>query len=186
MTSARMVIGVVCCFAAAIGLVWKTLARPIPAKGELKLIEGEVRDVASGIGDPKTRGDSYPVIHIVGRIGAYCYLGWFPRSDRIRELIKPGDRIRFLSDTPDGNRWVWEIEKDGAVVVSYDEVRAAVSANRGIDPYLAGALFFAGAFGTFRIVRSRNMPNKAPEPTPGSVTPRATKVSRNETTESES
>ena len=155
MNEGRSIFAIVCCFVIAIGLTWKLVARPIPKKSDLKLIEGEVRQVSAGIGDPKTRTDNHPVIHMVGRIGAYQYLGWFPNPDRIHQLIKAGDRIRFLSDTPDGKRWIWEVEKDGTVLVAYEEVRAAVSANRAVDPYLALALFVAGVFGTVKIVRAR-------------------------------
>lgn len=155
MNEVRVLIAVIGCFCAAIGLTWKMFARPIPKKSELMVIEGVVREVTTVT--RKTRSDSarHPVVHIEGRIGAYRYLDWFPDPDRIHREVQPGDRIRFLSDTPDGNRWIWQLEKGGRQIVTYDEVFTAVSTNRGIDPYLAALAALAGGYGVVRIVRAR-------------------------------
>src|SRR5436190_19480674 len=135
MKDAKQLFLIICFFGAAIGLIWRTFARPMPTKSELMSIEGVVRDVT--IGTRKSRYDiaHYPVIHIEGRNDAYSYLDWFPDPERIYREIHAGDRVRFLSDTPNGSRWIWQLEKEGRQVIAYDEVFAAVSSNRGTYPY---------------------------------------------------
>jgi hypothetical protein len=176
MANARTLFAIVGCFVAAIGLTWRIFAHPIPKKNDLMPIEGIVREVTTGVRKSKYDTARYPMIHIVGRIGAYSYLDWFPDPDRIYQNVQPGDRIRILSDTPEGNRWVWQLEKDGKLIVNYDDVLSAVRSNRGIDPYLALFLALAGLFGVFRFVRMREKKaNQSVQPMPGSVTPRAPK-----------
>ena len=173
MTHVRSLIATIACLVAAAVLGWRTIAHPPPKKDQLMKIEGVVREVVTATRQSRSGGGSYPVIRIEGRIGSYTYLDWFPEPQRIYDL-KPGDRVRLLSDTPDGNRWVWQLEKDGRLVVGYDEVLAAVRANQRYDPLLAIGLGIAGIAGLYFFVRSlRKEPNKALEPTPGSVTPRA-------------
>ncbi|MBL9200491.1 MAG: hypothetical protein JNL39_08290 [Opitutaceae bacterium] len=118
-------------------------------------IEGTVGSVFSESRKNRYSTATFPAIRIVGRTATYRYLDWFPDPDRIHRLVEAGDKVRFLSDTPDGNRWIWHLEKDGKVIVSYDEVFAAVRSNRGIDPYLAAGLLVAGLIGSWFYVRSK-------------------------------
>jgi hypothetical protein len=64
--------------------------------------------------------------------------------------------VRLLSDTPKGNRWIWNLEKDGRTVVPYDEVVAAVRHNNSLDPLFALALALLGGYLPFSFARSIN------------------------------
>ena len=55
-------------------------------------------------------------------------------EQRICVNVRQGrDRVRWLSDTPKGNRWIWKLDKDGRTVVPYDEVLEAVRYNHNSD-----------------------------------------------------
>ena len=93
------------------------------------------------------------MLHLVGEADGFGYLDWFPEPERISQL-KPGDRVRLLSDTPNGNRWIWNLEKDGRTVVPYDDVLAAVRHNSSVDPYIALVLALLGSYLLFAFLRS--------------------------------
>jgi hypothetical protein len=139
------------CLVGAVILGWRTFMHPLPTKAQLTAFEGTVSDVRMVPRSPSPV--TYPMLHLVGESGGFGYLDWFPEPERISQL-KPGDRVRLLSDTPNGNRWIWNLEKDGRTVVPYDEVFAAVRYNNRFDPYLALVVALLGGFMLFSFIKS--------------------------------
>jgi len=139
------------CLVGGVILGWRTLAQPPPTKAQLIAFEGIVSSVSTATRSPSPV--TYPVLHLAGDREGFGYLDWFPRPERISEL-KPGDRVRLLSDTPNGNRWIWNLEKDGRTVIAYDEVFATVRYNNSADPYIALLLLLVGGYLVFSFIRS--------------------------------
>jgi len=130
---------------------WRTLMHPPPTKAQLTAFEGTVSHVRMVPRSPSPV--TYPMLHLVGEADGFGYLDWFPEPERISQL-KPGDQVRLLSDTPNGNRWIWNLEKDGRTVVCYDQVLATVRYNNSADPYIALVLALMGSYLLFYFVRS--------------------------------
>src|SRR5262245_55760498 len=107
------------CLVGGVILGWRTLAHPLPTKTQLTTFEGIVSHVSIVPRSPSPV--TYPELHLIGEQYGFGYLDWFPRPERVSNL-KPGDQVRLLSDTPNGNRWIWQLEKDGHTIIGYDEV----------------------------------------------------------------
>jgi hypothetical protein len=138
---AKKLIAVAACLVGAAILGWRSLATSPPKKEQLAVIQGTVQNIREV---KRTEDKTHPLLFIEGRPDPFFYLDWFPQPERIYQEVKAGDRVRLLSDTGTGNRWIWELEKDGRTIVAYQEVLGAVRANNRYDPYLALALGIAG------------------------------------------
>lgn len=147
----RDIISFAACLIAGIGLGLRSWAHQVPGRGDLSVIEGTVSRVGTGTRFSRFKNIEYPIVFVRGQTEGFRFLDWFPSPDRIYRLLQPGDRVRLFSDVAE-NRWLWEIEKDGKVVVAYDEVLTAVRANMRFDPYLAIGLTAIGLAGTIAIV----------------------------------
>ncbi len=154
MSRLRPLIPIIACLVGACFLGWRSIAKAPPKQEQLTTIEGVVRDVTTGTRSNRYNSARYPVIRLEGHAEGFKYLDWFPQPRRIYDELKAGDRVRLLSDTPDGDHWVWQVEKDGRVIVSYAEIHGAVQDNRRYDPYLAIILGAVGLFGFRRWRRS--------------------------------
>jgi hypothetical protein len=139
------------CLVGGVRFAWRICMHPPPTKAQLTMFDGTVSHVQMVPRSPSPV--TYPMLHLVGETEGFGYLDWFPEPERISEL-KPGDWVRLLSDTPNGNRWIWNLEKDGRTVVPYDEVLATVRHNDRFDPYFASALVLVGSYMLFFFVRS--------------------------------
>jgi len=139
------------CMVGAVILGWRTLAHPPPTKAQLRAFEGTVSHVRLVPRSPSPV--TYPILYLVGETEGFGYLDWFPNPERISGL-KPGEHVRLLSDTPNGNRWIWNLEKDGRTVVAYDEVLASVRYNNSVDPYIALILALMGGYLAWSFVKS--------------------------------
>ncbi len=133
-------------------LAWRSVMRPLPVRSQLAVIDGVVAEV--GIGTRAASGSDveFPVVRLKGCAHEFRYLDWFPAPWRM-EALNPGDNVRLLSDT---NRyhWIWELQKDGQIITSYDEVAAAVQRNNRSDPYLAIFLLALGTGSAVWYVRT--------------------------------
>ena len=145
------------CLAGGALLGWRTLAHSPPTKSQLAAFEGIVSSVKMATRSPSPV--TYPVLYLSGEREGFGYLDWFPNPERISGL-KPGDRVRLLSDTPNGNRWIWNLEKDGRTVVAYEGVLAAVRYNNSADPYIVLILSLMGGYLLFSFVRSLRKPGE--------------------------
>lgn len=121
---------------------WNCLMHPLPLRSELAVIEGTIAEVGTAT-RPSSREDvEFPVIRLNGYVHEFKYLDWFPMPERI-EGLHPGEHVRLLSDT-NRNHWLWELQRDGQVIISYEEIAATVKHNRRSRPYLAIFLLVLG------------------------------------------
>ena len=139
------------CLVGGVLMGWRTLMHPPPSKAQLTAFEGSVNRVTMVPRSPSPV--TYPLLYLADETAGFGYLDWFPEPERISEL-KPGDRVRLLSDTPNGNRWIWSLEKDGKTVVAYEEVLAAVRSNNSFDPIIAVILALMGSYLVFSLIKS--------------------------------
>lgn len=90
---------------------------------------------------------SHPVIIINGQ--KYHYLDSAPGADDLMETIRPGERISIWTDAK--NNWVWQIERNGELIVTYDEIQKVVIANRSLDPVFGVGSIIVGVVIAWRL-----------------------------------
>jgi hypothetical protein len=73
-------------------------------------------------------------VRLYGREGVLIYIEWYTLSGvslEIRDLIKVGDKIRILVGRGrDGREYIWQIEKDNRILISYDEIKKVAQKSR--------------------------------------------------------
>jgi hypothetical protein len=153
----RPLFATICCFIAAPILIYRSFVG-IPAESDLTRVEGEVAEVLLVERSNKYENTEYPAITLVGRDEVFRYLDWFPHPEALLQAIRPGDHVEMLSDVGK-NGWLWQIEKDGNIIVGYGDIRKAVVGNNRFDPLLGIGLLLVGCFGVYRLINTRELTN---------------------------
>lgn len=156
MKSIRLVIAVGACFIGAGVLLWRSYVQSLPRREQLEKIDAAVSETGMGHRNSRRSNATFPVLRLNGRSETFKYLDWFPKLEVISSEIKAGDQVTILSDT-ERNLWIWEVQKDGRTIVSYDEILAAVRDNNRFDPLLGFLLAGAGVFGIYRLMKLRTV-----------------------------
>jgi hypothetical protein len=124
-----------------------SLTKDIPTKEELKHISGRLQnvDIVEGYSFWR-KNPQYPVLLLEGSEDRYIYLHWFPGADKLFGILEIGDYIAILTDNDHekSNKWVWQLERNGAMFVSYNEVSDAVRKRNSVDPIMGLIMLFAG------------------------------------------
>jgi hypothetical protein len=124
----------------------------LPALDQLTTVTG---DVASA--DVETRRSRRSQSQFLAvRIGdnpAASYLDRFPDFERIAATIKPGDRVTAWVDVGQNN-YIWQLDKGGERLVSYDQVAEAQRSNSRNNA-LFGILFLVVGLGTLVVMMWR-------------------------------
>jgi hypothetical protein len=145
----KMVLLITACLSVAVVLGWRSL-HGSPKKEQLARVEGVIDSVLMY---SPVQGTTHPLVRVRGRPEAFLYLPWFPEPERIYRELKPGDQVRLLSDTP-GEHLIWEIEKDGRAITTYEQTLAAVRSNNSVDPYIALLLGLVGVAVLLELAKS--------------------------------
>ena len=95
------------------------------AIGDLKTFENPISD----IWEEENKISSHEVIRFTGRNGNYKFMGWSPHQDLIDDEVAIGETIKVWSDVGD-NYWIWKIEKNSQVLLSYDEFLSSMKTNK--------------------------------------------------------
>jgi hypothetical protein len=153
----RQLIAITCCFIAAPILIYRSVTG-LPSESELTKVEGIVTEVLMVKRSNKYEQTTHPAIAISGYDELFLYLDWFPRPEALTQELRQGDHIVVLSDTGENN-WLWQVQKDGNLIVEYADIRKAVASNNRLDPLLGGGLLIAGCFGVYRLIRKGRSSN---------------------------
>lgn len=117
---------------------------PLPATKDLKKVSGVVR-YETGVRSTRRSKTKYHILIVGKPSNQFKYLDWFPRSSELKNLVKPEDFVTVWVNAGK-NDWVWQIKRDGEVVISHAEVSKAVSANSRFDWLFGIGLFALGIF----------------------------------------
>lgn len=155
----RLLIIAVACLVGGVVLILHPFA-VVPALDELTKVTGEVTVVME---TRRTRYTSpqYPVLTVRGSSGRYKYLDWFPRAEEIPAMLNPGDRVTLWTDAGKLD-WVWQIERDGQIIIPYQDVRDAVAANWLFYPILGVVVLSIGVGAAYFLYRSYATPPAPP------------------------
>jgi hypothetical protein len=124
-----------------------TLIKDIPTKEELKHISGRLHKIDIDEHYSFWRDNpQYPVLLLEGTEDRYIYLHWFPGADELSGILEIGDYIAILTDNDNEktNKWVWQLERNGAMFVDYSEVSDAVRKRNSADPIAGLIMLFSG------------------------------------------
>ena len=92
---------------------------------ELKTFEKPISD----IWEEENKISSHNVIRFTGRNGNYKFMEWSPHQDLIDDEVAIGETIKVWSDVGD-NYWIWKIEKNGQILLSYEEFMRSMKTNK--------------------------------------------------------
>jgi hypothetical protein len=139
------------CLVAGPLLVYRHFAG-LPQFDELSKVAGTV-GVETTTRTTRYAKHRHPVLVVSGSSTRYSYLDWFPRVEEIPRLLKDGDEVTLWIEP--GRNWVWQIERGGEQLVSYQEIRDAVAANERFNLLIGSAVFLLGVAAAFMLYRSR-------------------------------
>jgi hypothetical protein len=121
----------------------------VPELNQLTSLTGEVAKV-----DVETRRSRRSTSHTLAvRIGEHptaYYPHTLPGFERLAASIQEGDRVTALVDTGDSNQ-IYQIEKDGQQLVSYEQVAEARKSNNRNNGLL-GVLFLGVGVGVIGVM----------------------------------
>lgn len=131
----RVVVLAVGCLASGTYLMVRQMwEAPLPAKEVLQAVSGTLQ-LETGVRTSRRSWTEYPVLVIGGQ--RYTYMEWFPDADTLPDRIRTGDTVSILADAE--NKWVWQIERNGEVIVPYAAVREKSSRIEPGAPSLAAS-----------------------------------------------
>jgi hypothetical protein len=151
----RLLIIAIGCLVACPVLLYRYYAG-MPEFAELSKVSGEVR-LKMESRRARRSTSTYPVLTFLETPGTYHYLDWFPRAEQIPTLVRPGNQITIWTDAG-RNNWVWQIEKDNQLIVSYQEVRDAVESNERYTIIGVPVLLAIGVFASVMVYRDFRNP----------------------------
>jgi len=153
MRHTRQLFATIGCFIAAPVLIYRSFVG-LPSESDLTRVDGTVTEVLLVERSNKYGNKVHPAITLAGRTEVFRYLDWFPRPETILQTIRPGDHIVILSDIGK-NEWIWQIERDGNIIVDYEDIKGAVASNNRFDPILGTGLLLVGCFGVYRLRKTK-------------------------------
>jgi hypothetical protein len=161
----RWVLGAVVCLIVGIMFLARYFSG-VPALEQLTKVEGPV--TSAEVETRQSRRSTSQLLAVqVGDAPRAFYSSRFPDYERVVVTIKPGDRVTAWVDVG-GNNYIWQLEKDGERLASYDQV-AEVQRSNDRNNALFGILFLVVGLGIlgsqlwqFR-ARSRHRPKDEEE-----------------------
>ena len=91
------------------------------------------------------------------------YLPWCPQFGRLPTLLTP-DQPATLRIAPGEKNWIWQIEQNGKIIVSYDEIYASGWEYDKQDRMIGGSLCYV-LFVVFLVVFRSSLFSNNPRPT---------------------
>jgi len=139
----RWVLGAVVCVIVGVMLLNRYFAG-VPALERLTRVEGEV--TSAEVVTQRTRRMNSEILSVrVGDNPPAFYPQRLPEFDRLSEALRPGEKVTAWVDVG-GNNYIWQLERGGDRLVSYDQVAEAQRSNDSGNAMLGG-LFLAVGFG---------------------------------------
>jgi hypothetical protein len=139
----RWVLGAVVCLIVGVMFLSRYYSGS-PALEQLTKVEGPV--ASADVETRRSRRSQSQMLAVrVGDAPAAYYLERFPDFERIVGTIEPGDRVTAWVDVG-GNNYIWQLEREGERLVSYDQV-AEVQRSNDRNNALFGLLFLAVGLG---------------------------------------
>jgi hypothetical protein len=121
----------------------------VPALEQLATVTGIVN--SAEVETRRSRRSQSQVLAVrIGDKPAAFYLDRFPDFEQIAGTITPGDRVTAWVDVGQNN-YIWQLEKDGERLVSYDRVAEAQRSNDFYNA-LFGILFVVVGVGTLGVM----------------------------------
>jgi hypothetical protein len=146
------------CFFIAVAV--ERFVERIPAKSELRKVEGIVDEIKSMATSEKDITTSTAMIVLEGSRVGYQYLDWFPNLAAVYALRR-GDRVQILCDRQQ-KPWIWALSMgDDWEIMSYEKMVAARDADKESDALTACVFGFGGlvsAYGIYKAWRRRRQP----------------------------
>ncbi len=99
----------------------------VPALEQLTTVTGDVTQTEVKTRRSRRSSSQFLEVGIADKPVAF-YLERFPDFDRIVGTIRPGDRVTAWVDVGKDN-YIWQLEKGGERLVSYDQIAAAQWSN---------------------------------------------------------
>jgi hypothetical protein len=166
MTPLRTVLLTVACLTGGVVFGWRWFATLPPAESDLLIVEGRVEAVGVAHRSTKYKQIDFPTVVLSGDPRQFCYMDWFPNPEVLTAVLKPGDVVRLAFDperpksynSSEPYFWIWNLQKEGADVVSYAEVLpAAKKANLFalVASFLFTGIGFFGLIRLFGLFRAR-------------------------------
>ena len=139
----RWVLGAVVCLVVGVMFLGRYFTG-VPAFEKLTKVEGTV--TSAEVETRQSRRSQSQLLAVqVGEAPRGFYSSRFPDYERIVAAIKPGDRVAAWVDAG-GNNYIWQLEKDGERLASYDQVAEAQRSNDRNNA-LFGILFLVVGLG---------------------------------------
>jgi hypothetical protein len=156
----RWVLGGILCLIVGGFMVFRT---PVPNVDQLTTLTGPVVS-AEVVEQRSRRSRSERLVVVIGNNAAAYYLDRFPDFERLATALRPGDKVTALVDVGKGN-YIWQLEKGGQRLVSYEQVAEAQRSNNR-NMMLLGAVFIVTGIGIIVVMayQWRTGANGAPPP----------------------
>jgi hypothetical protein len=139
----RWVLGAVVCLIVGIMFLSRYFSG-VPAFDQLTKVEGPV--TSAEVETRKSRRSQSQMLAVqVGDAPRAFYSSRFPDFEQIVGAVKPGDRVTAWVDAG-GNNYIWQLERDGERLASYDQV-AEVQRSNDRNNGLLGILFLVVGLG---------------------------------------
>jgi len=133
----KWILGGLVCMVAG-GFLLNQYLSGAPALEKLTKVEGTVTRVEVETQRSRRMQSQMLVVQVGDSPTAY-YVERFPDYERVVETVKAGDKVTAWVDVG-GNNYIWQLEKGGERIVSYDQVAEAQKSNERNNA-LIGALF---------------------------------------------
>ncbi|MCI0682349.1 MAG: hypothetical protein L0Y71_09610 [Gemmataceae bacterium] len=121
----------------------------VPPLDQLATVTGDVASADVEIRRSRRSQSQFLSVRIDNNAAAF-YLERFPDYERIVATIRPGDRVTALVDVG-RNNYIWQLDKGGERLVSYDQVAEAQRSNDRMNA-LFGILFVVVGVGTIGVM----------------------------------
>lgn len=141
------IIALTCLILGCYMLIKASIQAPVPPLEALQQVTGTVQ-METKVTRTRRSTREHPVLAINNQ--RFEYLGWFPHSDELPDLVRSGEFITIWTDAA-ANNWVWQIERNGEQIVSYGEVRTAVVAQRQWEPFVGIGVLVLGFLAAGRL-----------------------------------
>jgi hypothetical protein len=139
----RWVLGAVVCLVVGVMFLGRYFSG-VPAFEKLTRVEGIV--TSAEVETRQSRRSQSQLLAVqVGDGPRAFYSGRFPDYERVVGAVKAGDRVTAWVDAG-GNNYIWQLEKDGERLASYDQVAEAQRSNDRNNALL-GILFLVVGLG---------------------------------------
>ena len=136
----RWILGALVCMVVGVIFIARYFSG-VPTLDKLTTVSGDV--ASAEVETRRSRRSSSQMLAVrIGDRPVAWYLDRFPDFDRVVGSVRPGEKVTAWVD--DADNYIWQLEKGGQRIVSYDQVAEAEWSNKRNSGLMGGLFLVVG------------------------------------------